>query len=147
MRGNCTTEDEPGTASYDMLVQPEESLRPLRGRSPGALTRRAERDRAPAGIALLQDGPVRRTCLRRGRSARAYSTPAARGMTCEQIALALSALGAVLVGVILTVEGVTVRQGHLHFRNIRWRLAWWCAWFSFFLGIAGAVFFCGSKVS
>ena len=26
MRGNCTTEDEPGTASYCMLVQPEESL-------------------------------------------------------------------------------------------------------------------------
>src|SRR5262245_60854924 len=26
MRGDCTTEDEPGTASYDMLVQPRESL-------------------------------------------------------------------------------------------------------------------------
>src|SRR5262249_53259448 len=26
MRGNCTTEDEPGTASYCMLVQPKESL-------------------------------------------------------------------------------------------------------------------------
>ena len=26
MRGSCTTEDEPGTASYCMLVQPEESL-------------------------------------------------------------------------------------------------------------------------
>src|SRR5215471_6219003 len=26
MRGHCTTEDEPGTASYDMLVQPTDSL-------------------------------------------------------------------------------------------------------------------------
>src|SRR5215510_2285081 len=26
MRGNCTTGDEPGTASYYMLVQPEDSL-------------------------------------------------------------------------------------------------------------------------
>src|SRR5262245_27795127 len=26
MRGHCTTEDEPGTASYFMLVQPKESL-------------------------------------------------------------------------------------------------------------------------
>jgi len=26
MRGNCTTEDEPDTADYDMLVQPEDSL-------------------------------------------------------------------------------------------------------------------------
>jgi hypothetical protein len=26
MRGHCTTEDEPGTASYFMLVQPNESL-------------------------------------------------------------------------------------------------------------------------
>jgi len=26
MRGNCTTEDEPGTASCCMLVQPEKSL-------------------------------------------------------------------------------------------------------------------------
>jgi hypothetical protein len=26
MRGNCTTEDEPGTASYDMLVPPTDSL-------------------------------------------------------------------------------------------------------------------------
>ena len=89
-----------------------------------------------------------RTRLRRGRSAREYSTPAGtRGMTCEQIALALSALGAVLVGVILTVEGVTVRRGRLHFRNIRWRAAWRAAWVSFFLGIALAGFFCGSQVS
>jgi len=29
MRGDCTTEDEPGTASYDMLVQPRESLDPF----------------------------------------------------------------------------------------------------------------------
>jgi hypothetical protein len=26
MRGNCTTDDEPGTANYCMFVQPEESL-------------------------------------------------------------------------------------------------------------------------
>jgi len=26
MRGNCTTEDEPGNADYFMLVQPRESL-------------------------------------------------------------------------------------------------------------------------
>jgi len=26
MRGNCTTEDEAGTVSYCMLVQPNESL-------------------------------------------------------------------------------------------------------------------------
>jgi len=26
MRGNCTTEDEPGTTDYFMLVQPNESL-------------------------------------------------------------------------------------------------------------------------
>jgi hypothetical protein len=26
MRGNCTTEDEPGTARHLMLVQPEDSL-------------------------------------------------------------------------------------------------------------------------
>jgi len=68
-------------------------------------------------------------------------------MTCEQIALALSALGAVLVGVILTVKGVTVRHRRLHFRSVGWRLAWWAVWVSFFLGIVVAVFFCGSQVS
>jgi hypothetical protein len=26
MRGNCTTEDEPGIADYDMLDQPKQSL-------------------------------------------------------------------------------------------------------------------------
>ena len=26
MRGNCTTEDEPGNADYFMLIQPRESL-------------------------------------------------------------------------------------------------------------------------
>ena len=68
-------------------------------------------------------------------------------MTCERIALALSVLGAVLVGVILTVEGVIVRHGRLHFRNIRWRVAWRAAWVTFFLGIVVAGFFCGSQVS
>jgi hypothetical protein len=42
MRGNCTTEHEPGNADYFMLVQPRESL-DLFGRSPGVLGRRAER--------------------------------------------------------------------------------------------------------
>jgi hypothetical protein len=68
-------------------------------------------------------------------------------MTCEQIALAVSALGAILVGTIITVAGVTIRHGQLHFRSVGWRLAWWAAWFSFFLGIVVAVFFCGSEVS
>ena len=44
MRGNCTTEDESGTADYDMLVQPRESLAAFEVvRQEGAGRRRAER--------------------------------------------------------------------------------------------------------
>ena len=44
MRGNCTTEDEPGTADYDMLVHPRESLAAFEVvRQEGAGRRRAER--------------------------------------------------------------------------------------------------------
>jgi len=68
-------------------------------------------------------------------------------MTCDAIALVLSTLGAVVVGAILTFDSVTVYRGHLHFRSVGWRLAWWAAWVSFFLGIVVAVFFCGSRVS
>ena len=44
-------------------------------------------------------------------------------MTCAQIALALSILGAVGVGVIFSMGGVTFYGGRVHFRNIRWRLS------------------------
>jgi len=44
MRGNCTTEDEPGTADYDMLVHPRESLAAFEVvRQESAGRRRAER--------------------------------------------------------------------------------------------------------
>ena len=69
----------------------------------------------------------------------------ARRMTCEAIALVLSALRAVVVGAILTFDSVTVYRGHLHFRSVGWRLARWAAWFSFFVGIGVAASFCGSR--
>jgi len=50
MRGHCTTEDEPGTASYCMLVQPDQSLALF------GILREDERvtgDHARAGIALM----------------------------------------------------------------------------------------------
>jgi len=47
----------------------------------------------------------------------------------------------------LTFDGVTVRRGHVHFRRVDWRLSWWAAWLSFFVGIGFAVSFCGSEVS
>ncbi len=68
-------------------------------------------------------------------------------MTCEHVALALSALGPAIVGVILTFNGVTIARGRLQFRHIGWRLAWWAAWLSFFAGIGVAAFFCGAPAS
>jgi len=65
-------------------------------------------------------------------------------MTCAQIALALSILGAVGVGVIFSMGGVTLYGGRVHFRDIRWRLCWWASWASFLVGIALSTFFCGS---
>jgi hypothetical protein len=51
MRGHCTTEDEPGTASYSMLVQPRQSLALFRPFREGD---GLNGDRAPAGIALME---------------------------------------------------------------------------------------------
>jgi hypothetical protein len=65
-------------------------------------------------------------------------------MTCTPIALALSLLGTVGVGVILSLGGVTLYGGRVHFRNSRWRLSWWASWASFLVGIALSTFFCGS---
>jgi hypothetical protein len=50
MRGNCTTEDEPGNVDYFMLVQPRESLALFRPFREGD---RLNGDRAPAGIAQM----------------------------------------------------------------------------------------------
>ena len=72
MRGNCTTEDEPGTSSSCMLVQPDESLDLFavvrqEGQGDGLdadpLLRASPHDRR---------GPVR-ACLMRGRRARRQS--------------------------------------------------------------------------
>ncbi len=68
-------------------------------------------------------------------------------MTCEQIAFTVSALGVILAGVNLALDGVTIAHRRLQFRNLSWRVAWWAAWLSFFLGIARAAFFCGSPPS
>jgi len=40
-------------------------------------------------------------------------------MTCAQIALALSVLGTIGVGVLFSMGMVTLRRGRLHFRSIR----------------------------
>src|SRR5262249_44705825 len=53
MRGNCTTEDEPrDTASYCMLVQPEESLDLFAVVCQERWGDGLDADHAPAGIAL-----------------------------------------------------------------------------------------------
>ena len=65
-------------------------------------------------------------------------------MTCERSALVLSALGVVVLGVILTLDGVTIANRRLHFRSLAWRVFWWAAWVSFLGGIALAALFCGS---
>ena len=65
-------------------------------------------------------------------------------MTCERSALVLSALGVLVIGAILTFDGVAVHDRRLHFRTLGWRLVWWTAWLSFLSGIALAAFFCRS---
>jgi len=64
-------------------------------------------------------------------------------MTCSRVALALSVLGTVGVGVILSIGGMTLYGGRFQFRSIRWRLFWWASWLSFLVGIALSAFFCG----
>jgi len=64
-------------------------------------------------------------------------------MTCSKVALALSVLGTVGVGVIISMSVVSLYGGRFQFRNIRWRLFWWASWFSFLVGIALSAFFCG----
>jgi len=68
-------------------------------------------------------------------------------MTCTRIALALSVLGTVGVGMILTLGGVTVYRGRLYFLSVRWRLSWWASWLSFLVGIALSAIFCGSPAN
>jgi len=63
-------------------------------------------------------------------------------MTCAQIALALSVLGMVGAGMILSMGVVAFYRGRLHFRSIGWRLSWWASWLSFLVGIALWAFFC-----
>jgi len=65
-------------------------------------------------------------------------------LTCEQSALVLSALGAIVIGAILSLDGVTIYNRRLHFRTLSWRLFWWAAWLSFLAGIALSAFFCRS---
>ena len=68
-------------------------------------------------------------------------------MTCSKVALALSVLGTVGVGVILSMGvamgTVILYGGRLHFRSIRWRLFWWASWLSFLVGIALSALVCG----
>jgi hypothetical protein len=68
-------------------------------------------------------------------------------MTCAQIALALSALGTIGIGVLFSMGTVTLRRGRFHFRSIRWRQAWWASWASFLVGIALSTFFCGTPAA
>ena len=68
-------------------------------------------------------------------------------MTCSKVALALSVLGMVGVGVILSLGvamgTVILYGGRLHFRSIRWRVFWWASWLTLLVGIALSAFFCG----
>ena len=68
-------------------------------------------------------------------------------MTCSRVALALSVLGTVGVGVILSMSVVTIYGGRFQFRSIRWRLFWWASWLSFLVGIALSAFFSGFPVN
>jgi hypothetical protein len=68
-------------------------------------------------------------------------------MTCEHKALALSALGLIILWSIFALDGVTASHNQLFFQNIWWRISWWAAWLSFLVGIAVAAFFCGSPAS
>jgi len=68
-------------------------------------------------------------------------------MTCSRVALALSVLGMVGVGVILSM-GVAMGRvilygGRLHFRSIRWRVFWWASWLTLLVGIALSALLCG----
>jgi len=68
-------------------------------------------------------------------------------MTCSKVALALSVLGTVGVGVVLSM-GVAMGRvilygGRLHFRSIRWRIFWWASWLTLLVGIALSALFCG----
>ena len=74
--------------------------------------------------------------------------PRAEGeaLPCAQIALVLSVLGTVGIGVILSMGGVTLYGGRLHFRSIRW-LSWWSSWLSSLIGIALSALFCGFPVN
>ncbi len=72
-------------------------------------------------------------------------------MNCSKVALALSVLGMVGVGVIFSM-GVAMGRvilygGRLHFRSIWWRLFWWASCLSFLVGIALWAFFCGSPAN
>jgi hypothetical protein len=62
---------------------------------------------------------------------------------CAQIALALSVLGTVGVGVIFSTGMAILYGRQLHFRSIWWRLSWWASWLSFLVGIALSALFCG----
>ena len=44
---------------------------------------------------------------------------------------------------ILSMGGVTLYGGQLHFRSIWCRLSWWSSWLSFLIGIALTALFCG----
>ena len=57
-------------------------------------------------------------------------------MTCSEVALALSVLGMVGAGVILSMGVVTVHWGRFQFRDIQWQLFWWASWLSLLVGIA-----------
>lgn len=64
-------------------------------------------------------------------------------MTCSKVALALSVLGTVGVGVILSMSAMTIYGGRFQFRSRRWRLFWWASWLSFLVGIVLSALFCG----
>ena len=68
-------------------------------------------------------------------------------MTCSKVALVLSVLGTVGVGVTFSMGvamgTVILYGGRSHFRSIRWRLFWWASWLTFLVGIALSALFCG----
>ena len=68
-------------------------------------------------------------------------------MTCSKVALVLSVLGTVGVGVTFSMGvamGTVILYGsRLHFQSIRWRLFWWASWLTFLVGIALSALFCG----
>jgi hypothetical protein len=78
---------------------------------------------------------------------RGPALPEGEALTCAQIPLVLSVLGTVGIGVILSMGGVTLYGGRLHFRSIWWRLSWWVSCVSVLVGIALSTFFCGSPAN